>query len=67
EAWLLELDGKTYGYPVKHGPVVFVENPYRRSVSGCRGIVKIVDIGPRFIKGRLVSILECPEYSQNSQ
>ncbi|MEM0368123.1 MAG: radical SAM protein [Desulfurococcaceae archaeon] len=67
EAWLLEFDGKTYGYPVKHGPVVFVENPYRRSVSGCRGIVKIVDIGPRFIKGRLVSILECPEYSQNSQ
>lgn len=60
EVWLLELGGKTYGYPVRHGPVVFVENPHRKPLSGCRGIVKIVDIGPRFIKGRLVSISECP-------
>jgi radical SAM superfamily enzyme YgiQ (UPF0313 family) len=66
EVWFLEFHGKTYGYPVKHGPVVFVEDSYNRRLSGCRGLVKITDIETRFMKGRLVSVLECPERSQSS-
>lgn len=60
EVWLVKSKKKIYGYPVKHGPVVFVEYHGRRNLTGCRGLVKIVDIGPRFVKGVLVSILECP-------
>ena len=59
EVFLVEEENKTYGYPVYHGPVVFVnKGRYTRSVNGRRGIVKIVDINSRFVKGVLVKILE---------
>lgn len=60
EAWLYESKGRIYGYPVNHGPVIFVEHKGKAMVSGCRGLIEITDIGTRFARGRLISILECP-------
>lgn len=59
EVYLYEDRGRIYGYPVRHGPVVFVEKTRRGDLSGCRGVVKITDIGTRFVKGVLINVLEC--------
>jgi radical SAM superfamily enzyme YgiQ (UPF0313 family) len=61
EVWLFKSGNRVYGYPVKHGPVVFVENPPRGKLSGCKGVVKVVDIEARYVRGVLISILECLE------
>lgn len=59
EVFLLEEGKRVYGYPVKHGPVVFVERTVKEQVSGCRGLVKVIDVNSRFVQGVLISILEC--------
>ncbi|MEM4061401.1 MAG: radical SAM protein [Desulfurococcaceae archaeon] len=60
EVYFLESGGKLYGYPVKHGPVVFVKTKAEKAgLSGCRGLVKVVDVKPRYIIGVLYEILEC--------
>lgn len=64
EVYLLERDGRVYGYPVLHGPVVFVATrpraKSRTNLSGCRGLVKVTDFSQRFVRGVLIKILECP-------
>jgi hypothetical protein len=62
EVFLLETKRGVYGYPVKHGPVVFVETEpqFSGKVNGCRGRVKITEVAPRFVKGVLLEIVECP-------
>ncbi|MEM2524005.1 MAG: radical SAM protein [Desulfurococcaceae archaeon] len=67
EVFLLEEGKRTYGYPVKHGPVVFVKKTMKRRVSGCKGLVKVVSVNSRFVRGILISILECPERPRISQ
>lgn len=58
--YLVESGGKTYGYPVKHGPVVFVKNmPRGMQVSGCKGVVRVVDVSDRYVVGVFLRILEC--------
>lgn len=59
EVYLYEVNGKVYGYPVKHGPVVFVEKTRPGNLCGCRGLVEITDVSARFMKGVLISVLEC--------
>lgn len=61
EVFLLETKRGTYGYPVKHGPVVFVKKTTCKNLSGCRGLVKVTDVSSRFVKGVLISVLECLE------
>ena len=59
EAYLLYSNGKYYGYPADHGPVIFVKNLDNPQYSGCKGIVEITDIAPRHVWGRFVKIIDC--------
>jgi radical SAM superfamily enzyme YgiQ (UPF0313 family) len=61
EVYLVESRGKLYGYPVKHGPVVFIKSrPESASrLDGCRALVKVVDIESRFVRGVITEVLEC--------
>ncbi|MEM4834341.1 MAG: radical SAM protein [Thermosphaera sp.] len=62
EAYMLEKDGKIYGYPVRHGPVIFVEKALSsiEAINGCKARVLITDVAPRFVKGVILEVLECP-------
>ncbi|WP_448578615.1 B12-binding domain-containing radical SAM protein [Thermosphaera sp.] len=62
EVFLMETERGVYGYPVKHGPVVFIEKGSRLSVrvNGCRARVLIREVAPRYVKGVLLDILDCP-------
>ena len=62
EVYLVKSKRGVYGYPVKHGPVVVISpgSTPGREINGCRGIVEVTDISSRFVKGRVISILECP-------
>ncbi|MEM4481899.1 MAG: radical SAM protein [Desulfurococcaceae archaeon] len=68
EVFLLERDGKVYGYPAYHGPVVFVavKNKVRDNLSGCKGYVRIADFSRRFVRGELLRLSECFEFPQVS-
>ncbi|MEM4757176.1 MAG: radical SAM protein [Desulfurococcaceae archaeon] len=61
EVFLLKGDkGAIYGYPVYHGPVVFVRGRFTKNPNGCRALVRITNIYSRYVEGVLVRILECP-------
>ncbi len=59
--YLVENNGKIYGYPLRHGPVVFVENTKNNfgRISSCLGKVVISRIAPRYVWGVLEEIIEC--------
>ncbi len=59
--YLSEGDGRLYGYPVMHGPVVFIEEPDSglKDLSGCLASVIITRVSPRNAWGRLVEVVEC--------
>ncbi|MEM1921382.1 MAG: radical SAM protein [Desulfurococcaceae archaeon] len=59
DVYLVYSKGKYYGYPVKHGPVVFVKGVNKSDYSNCRAIVRITEISERFLWGRLISIVNC--------
>ncbi|WP_440059960.1 B12-binding domain-containing radical SAM protein [Thermogladius sp. 4427co] len=59
EVYLLYSNGRFYGYPVKHGPVVFVKGVKSDKYSGCRAIVKITDVRERYVIGVLSRIVGC--------
>lgn len=59
EVYLVYSRGKYYGYPLKHGPVVFVKNISKSDYSNCRAIVKITDVGERFLWGELAYLVNC--------
>jgi len=63
EVYIVKSNKGYYGYPIKHGPVVVISprSIPRREISGCRGVVKILDINSRVIKGELIDVLECPQ------
>jgi len=63
EVYVVKTERGLYGYPVKHGPVVVISSRTapRLDLSGCRCIVEIVDISKRAVRGRLISVLECPQ------
>lgn len=56
---LLYSHGKYYGYPVEHGPTVFIKGLASPKFSGCEALVEIYDIAPRFVWGRFVRIISC--------
>lgn len=58
-AYLVFSKGKYYGYPVLHGPTVFVKGLKSSGFSGCLAEVEITDIAPRFVWGRFLRILRC--------
>jgi threonylcarbamoyladenosine tRNA methylthiotransferase MtaB len=51
--------GKYYGYPVDHGPTVFVKGLNSPKFSGCEAIVEIYDVAPRNVWGRFLRIVRC--------
>lgn len=57
--YLVYSNGKYYGYPVDHGPVVFVKGVNKPGYSNCLALVEIYDVGPRNLWGRLIDIIEC--------
>jgi len=59
KVYLMEDDGKYYGYPVDHGPVVFVKGLNKPGYDNCLAIVEIYDISERNLWGRLIEIVEC--------
>lgn len=61
EVYLMASKQRAYGYPVKHGPVVFVRSTDAdlRTLNGCRAVVKITSVKPRYVTGFIVEILEC--------
>ncbi|MGB9827570.1 MAG: B12-binding domain-containing radical SAM protein [Thermosphaera sp.] len=62
EVFLLETERGVYGYPVKHGPVVFVKKgpKFSGKIDGCKARVLIKEVAPRYVKGVLLEIVECP-------
>jgi len=60
EAYLVESSGKLYGYPVKHGPVIFLGRVRREGLSGCLALVKVTKASTRYVVGEVVRIIECP-------
>lgn len=61
EAYLMVSGQRIYGYPVKHGPVIFVRSTELdlRNLNGCRALVKISNVKPRYVIGTIAEILEC--------
>jgi radical SAM superfamily enzyme YgiQ (UPF0313 family) len=59
EVYLLYSGGRFYGYPVKHGPVVFVKGVKSSGFSGCRAVVRVVGVGERYVTGLLERITAC--------
>lgn len=61
EAWVLATRRGVYAYPIHHGPVILVKTMRtKKNLSGCRVLIEITDIGSRLVKGRIISVLECP-------
>ncbi|WP_342606846.1 B12-binding domain-containing radical SAM protein [Staphylothermus hellenicus] len=56
---LLYNNGKYYGYPINHGPTVFVKGLTSPRFSGCEALVEIYDVAPRFVWGKFIRILAC--------
>lgn len=59
EVYLVYSNGKYYGYPVKHGPVVFVKGVNNPSYTNCLVLVKIYDLGSRNLWGRFIRVIKC--------
>jgi len=59
EVFLVYSNGKYYGYPVNHGPVVYVKGLDNPKYSGCKALVKIYDVDVRNIWGRFLRIISC--------
>ncbi len=59
--YLVENKGKIYGYPIRHGPVVFIEKTRKKfgSITGCLGRITISKIAPRYVRGILEDVIEC--------
>ena len=57
--FLLFSKGKYYGYPLYHGPTVFVKGIKSPHFSGCLAEVEIYDVAARFVWGRFIRIVEC--------
>ncbi len=60
-AYVIEENGRLYGYPVDHGPVIFIRKPLRSIGVGnvCLARVKIVQVKARHVIGDIVSIEKC--------
>ena len=60
EAYIVCSKKRMYGYPVDHGPVIFIyPRKSRFADKVCRAIVKIYDISPRYVVGKIMNIIEC--------
>lgn len=59
EVFLVYSNGKYYGYPVKHGPVVFVRGITSKGFDGCRALVKVTDVKERYVHGEFIKITRC--------
>ncbi|MCY0868708.1 MAG: radical SAM protein [Desulfurococcus sp.] len=60
EAYIMLSEGRLYGYPVRHGPVVFLGPARRPGLNGCLAVVEVIGTGERYVKGKIVRIKECP-------
>ncbi len=56
----LVVKGRAYGYPVDHGPVVFIGNSNELR-SGCIATVRITDVRSRHVVGELINVKKCYE------
>ncbi len=60
KVYIIVSNNKVYGYPIDHGPVVFVKNVYSiEDVDGCLALVRIIDVRGRYVIGRLTNIVKC--------
>ncbi|ADV64550.1 B12-binding domain-containing radical SAM protein [Desulfurococcus mucosus] len=60
EAYVVENSGKLYGYPARHGPVIFLGSAPRKGLNGCLTLVEVTGVGDRYVKGRILRVKECP-------
>ncbi len=59
EAYIVKSRDRLYGYPVLHGPVIFIENSGKTDANNCIGLVKITNVSARHVTGRIASIKKC--------
>jgi len=59
EVYLTYSNGRYYGYPVKHGPVVFVKGLRNPKYSGCKALVSINGLSSRYVYGVFEKIISC--------
>ncbi len=64
EVFTLVIEGRAYGYPVDHGPVVFI-NDSSKLRSGCVATVRITDVRSRHVVGELINVKKCYERSDS--
>ncbi len=59
EAYLIlnKENMKWYGYPVMHGPTIFIRDRLEESMNGARALVKIVGISSRYVWGKVIRII----------
>ncbi len=60
KVFTLVVEGRAYGYPVDHGPVVFI-NDSSKLRSGCIATVRITDVRSRHVVGELIKVEKCYE------
>ncbi len=59
EVMLTYSNGKYYGYPLYHGPVVYVKELENPRFDGCRALVHIYDYSDRNLWGRFIKMIDC--------
>lgn len=60
KAYIIEEDGKLYGYPVDHGPVIFIRKTVLNLRDNvCLANVEITDVKARYVFGNIVNIEKC--------
>ena len=60
-AYIIKENDKLYGYPVNHGPVVFVRETVLDVKEGdvCLARIEITDVKARYVFGNVISIEKC--------
>ncbi len=57
-AYIVFSRNRLYGYPVNHGPVVFLKEKNKK-LHGCKAEVLITNVKPRYVIGEIVRIIRC--------
>ncbi len=61
KAYIVYSHGRLYGYPVNHGPVIFVKNKYgdkARELDGALASVRVVGVRERYVIGEIKGVIK---------
>lgn len=57
EAYVVKTKRGCYGYPVRHGPVIVIENVCRETSGGYRALIRVSRVSERIVFGEVVKEL----------